>query len=232
MISLSLFGPEQCVLRDDCIKPKPFEVCAEIDGEHIGLKGGVHGASSWSYASLRYLLDYFPSGVCLDLGSGSGEAVIYGAHHGWRSYGIEFCRNAHGLSIRNISSAERAGYIKPGLAKIAHGNFFPDDFQVTRLDDHEEDAFHEELERHRESCGSQNPHSTPYNTLGITLDEIDLFYHFQVERSDNILRLISERGKPGTKLFFASSFSDTFKVPDNIEIVASDVHLSLYEKRG
>jgi len=227
MKQLTVWGPEQEVLFEDCKKPKPFEFATEIDGEHIGLKSGVHGSLRYSFASLRHLLNVLPNGIFLDLGSGSGVSVIYGAHHGWHSYGIDFCKNAVDFSLKNIKSAEQAEYINPGLVRIVHGSFFPNDFRVERLDDKDQDLFHDALETHRQACTA----TKPYDHLGISLDQVDLFYHYQVERKDNLLRLISEYAKPGAKFLFNATNYDAFELPGNIELIASKGALFLYGKK-
>lgn len=223
---IQFWGKEHWGLRKDCIDNKPFQVGVMIEGEIIAGKGGLHGGASDPLGALRLLMQHYPKGVLLDFGSGAGEAVIYGAHHGWQSYGIEFCNNAYGLSIRNIQSAEEAGYITQGLAKIVHGNFFPNDFQVRRHDDREEDGFREPIEKHTRECEAGNP----YIDLGVGLDQVDLFFHYQVERRDNILRLVSERAKSGAKLLFRATISDSFEVPQNLAEIISGEPLTLYEK--
>ena len=75
----------------DYVRERPFKTGAVINGEFIAGKIGLHGTASEPLGALRLVLQNYPIGTMLDLGSGAGGAVIYGAHHGWNAYGIEFC---------------------------------------------------------------------------------------------------------------------------------------------
>ncbi|MFC1648813.1 hypothetical protein ACFL1B_05125 [Nanoarchaeota archaeon] len=122
--------------------------------------------------------------------------------------------------------AEETDFIQPGKARIAQGNFFPTDFQVKRHDVEKEDKYRSQIEEHLRDYKAGDP----YRDLGLSLDQVDLFYHYQVERKDNILRLISERAKPGAKLLFTASMRDTCEVPENLEEITSEERFYLYEK--
>ncbi len=209
----------------DCLARKPFEVCGEREGVIIGGKC-FHGGNAALSGILRYLFEALPKGVFLDLGSGSGENVIYAAQQGWRSFGIELSSPAYDFSLDNITLAESAGYIPAGLARIARGSFFPADFQVSRSALAGQDEFRKRLEALYDGA----PCSDPYKELGIDLEEVDLFYHFQVERKDNIARLFSERARRGAKLLLVSTFRDTFSLPENLVLVDAFGPKKLYER--
>ncbi len=74
--------------------------------------------------------------------------------------------------------------------------------------------------------------SNPYAELGIGLHEIDLFYHYQVERRDNILRLFAQYGRVGAHLLFVRSVFDTATTPSNIDEIAQWNGLYLYRKEA
>lgn len=196
-----------------------------VNGEWISTRGGIHGCQSFALAGLRSLSAHYKAGTFLDLGSGGGEGVIFAAKHGLRAYGIDFCPNANELAERNIRSAESANYITRDLARIALGNFFPQDFKVERATEGE-DEFREEIDAHQRECCTSNP----YQALGITLKKIDLFYHYQVERRSNILRLVADRAQVGARLLFCASMGDTFEVPVNVRETKINGFLTLYEK--
>lgn len=211
-------------LYADCNSLKPFSETLEVGGESIGSKCGIHGSNSFNFAMLRLLFSYNAPGTFLDLGSGIGESVIYAAHHGWQSYGIEFCRNAYLAAKQNIAAAEAAGYIPQGIARIALGNFFPSGFQVNDPCPEDEDLFRVDLEKHYRVQGD------PYEELGITLADVDLCYHFQVQRRETMLQLFSEQGKRGGKLLFTQSMRNASPIPSNLEVIASIGAVTLYEK--
>ncbi len=153
--------------------------------------------------------------VFLDLGSGTGLPVIYAARDGWQSYGIEFNRGAYEFSIENIKRAEELGMIKQGTARIAHGNFFPEGFYRPRKKSLY-DKFRKYLDFHE-------AHKTgdPYAELNLRVEDVDLFYHYQVELKDPLLRLVEERGKPGAILIITNLNGDIPKAGKNIEDLGS-----------
>ncbi len=182
----------------------------------IGTKGGIHGHNNVVFqAAIWSQLESYPSGTFLDLGSGGGEIVIRFARKGWQSYGIDFCFNCYQVAQEEIARCEEEGHIPQGKAKIAWGNFFPPEFPVFQSQDRTEDSFRKDIANH---LRDNHPSGNPYSRLGIALAEIDVWYHYQVERRENILRLFAEYAKSGAELFFISSFRDTFTVPANLTL--------------
>ncbi len=238
---------------------RPFQSIVDTDHGTLGFFGGLHGGSRWHLnATLCMLFDrselYSPSydkPVFLDLGSGTGVQVIYAAHFEWQAYGIDFSRVCYDAAQQNIQSAERAGFIPEKGASIALGDFFPPDFDclgrwkdsaVTTLDRVVSLAsfdrrlnrsgfsrcFQREIQDHNlEAAGCD-----PYKKLGIDLAEVDLFYHYQVERCDRILKLFAERAKVGAWLLFARSLPDHPRPRSNVILVGKDQNdiLKLYRK--
>ena len=106
--------------------------------EHLDTTGGIHGSGkSWPNAVLRGLFVqrelFTPTGdvpVFLDFGSSIGAQVIYAAREGWSGYGVDFCGDCHTVAKDNIKKSEEAGYIPPEKARVAEGNFFPEDFDI------------------------------------------------------------------------------------------------------
>ncbi len=230
MISLESYigTPTLELIIADCKSRKTFAKASERNEEWIGLFFGLHGGSyAYSRGVLRRVSRDLPPGNFLDLGSGAGTIVIEMASESWNSYGIDFCHNCYELGNENIKLVEKEKYIKKKSAKIAHGNFFPKEFVLSRTDK-KEDSFREDIETHLHTCQNKNP----YQKLHLKIKEIDLFYHYQVERKDNILRLFAQQAKPEARLFFVKSFDDAYTLPPNIEKESElDSTFFLYRKR-
>ena len=56
-----------------------------------------------------------------------------------------------------------------------------------------------------------------YEQLGLSPDEVDVFYHYQVERTDNLLRFLAEYGKDGAFLLLTRSMPEKYKLPLGIQ---------------
>jgi len=160
---------------------------------------------------IEKLLDELNKGIFLDLGSGEGKIVHLARAHAWKAYGIEL--------NKDICSKEK---------NICHGSFFPDNFEVKRIENNiSEDPFHDKF--------AKVSFKTP-----IDYDKVDLFYHFQVERQDNILRLFSKYAKSCAHLLFNQTImGENYSVPTNVVEIsrtgkrphgAPEGHLILYKK--
>jgi len=194
--------------------------------------GAGYNASTQPYyiAAMRHLFDAIKPGrlsfsdrIFLDLGSGTGTLVIYAAHHGLLGLGIEADKDLFDRSGNTIEEVIAKSFIKPGRAKVAHGNFFPEGFYVERSTEME-DKWINHLPN------QDDPNSDPYSQLEINLNEVDMFYHYQVERRQNILNLVSTYAKSGAMLVFLPTLPDSFEVPRNIETVKEFRRLTLYKK--
>ncbi len=208
----------------DCKADKPFQP-ALFNGDEIF--GSLFESSMTTrpedLAYLRCLLDakelFDPEGkkpVFLDLGGGLANPNIYAAHHGWLSYYVDSSKNCYELALKNIENAELAEYIPKNSIKVAHGNFFPKDFSLERLS-YEKDHFRKFVEKNIESC----PTDDIYSMFGLGLNKVDLFYHFQLERQENILRFFSKYAKPGAMLLFTLSVEEDFLIPDDVIQIGS-----------
>ena len=179
------------------------------------------GTKEWYLSYIRCLFDakrlFTPTGektIFLDLGCGDGNVVIYAAHHGWQAYGIDFDEQCYDLASKAISEATSISFIQEGTAKVAFCNFFPSNFEVSRFDDDTQDAFRECIDLHFISAP---PLEVSATELELHLDQVDLFYHYQIERQDNLLRLFSEYAKLGAYLLIAQTMVDeTFAIPKNV----------------
>lgn len=217
--------PEFEALKVECNQETSFRKFKEYDCGWVGGMTGIHGSVSYSvHAMLRMVLRQLSSGNFLDLGFGDGSVVIDSAREGWRAYGIDFCRNCYTFANENILAAEREGYIAQETTRLALGNFFPQWFV---RETGQGDGFRDQINAHPAISGN------PYEILGIKLHEIDVFYHYQVERADNILHLFSEYAKAGARLFFVRTLSDTVKPLKGIAIESSLDYLGVivYQKK-
>lgn len=217
---------------DGTIAIKPYGI--DEDGFIIG-DGNKHWTTPSKYlAVMRYLFDqkeiFHPEGskpVLLDLGSALCNVVIYAAKHGWLSFGIEIDEICHNTGLKNIADAENLGFIEKNSCKTALGNYFPKGFELETLIETEGERWlRKSFEEHILKASAKEP----YQELGISLGQVDLFYHFQIERRNNILRLFSSYAKKEAMLAFLAVLKETFDVPQNVEEVARYDDLVMYLK--
>ena len=131
--------------------------------------------------------------------------------------------------------AENIGFVPKDSIKIAHGNFFPKYFEIKRVDNiysgnNYEDLYGQFLEEKLKDCHTNNP----YSELNICLNKVDLFYHFQVERHENLLRFFLENAKPGAILGInRTMLREKYSVPRNLKKIIVDPNLKLvfYKKK-
>ena len=232
-------------LRDNSLTWTCLSTILQQAHQQIGGLVGTHGGTRHGdNSSLRALLShrdlFTPTAekpVFLDLGFGAGKQVIYAAHEGWQAYGVDISSECLAAAQAMISNAIQGGYIPEGLAKVVQGDFFPRDFNrfgrsldeilvtfakhlspkyLKRL---QRSGFELVFKREIKEMKRTAPSSDPYAELGISLDEVDVFYHYQVERHDRIVRLFSERAKRGAFLLFNRSLNDKSKEYDNVKVV-------------
>ena len=210
----------------------------------VGTHGGTHSRDNASLRALLHQRDMFtPTSerpVFLDLGFGGGIPLIHAGAEGWQAYGIDLSHECLEVAGTRISNAIQQGYVQEGLVKMALGDFFPRDFDRfgRSLDDvliTLGDRISLDYQKYKNvllRCGfapvfrreirdlkqTLSP-TKPYEELGISLDEVDVFYHYQVERHDRIVRLFSERAKRGAFLLFNRSLNDKSKEYDNVKVV-------------
>ena len=157
--------------------------CSTINGF-----GGIHGSSKYfERALLRCILQDLPRGTFLDLGSSGGLVVIEAARENWAAYGIDLCQRCCSFARECICEAEQVGYIPKDRAIIIEGNFFPPHFQVIRSRG-DDDPFEDPIVKHQRASTSDDP----YARRRIALANINLFFHYQVERMDNIIRFFAQ----------------------------------------
>ena len=106
----------------------------------------------------------------LDLGSGVGGVSINVGAVGWDSYGIESEHEFHHLALHNLSRAWNAKLLDGVDIDFAEGNFFPEGFMVCRGPDDKSDMF-------GEYCRDVPRNTGCYEQLGLSPDEVDVFYH-------------------------------------------------------
>lgn len=211
----------------DCQEEKPFRSSVYRSEHKWSLGGMISGHMTTKPHDLVYIRCLFNANelfdpsrekpVFLDLGSGLANMVIYSAHQGWLGFGVDFSADYHEEALRNIRDAISAGFIPQDSARVAYGNFFPPGFKID--DFCEQDRFGRFINDYLPSC----PVNDVYDSeLGLGLDEVDLFYHFQVQRLDDVLRLFSEHAKPGAMLFFHRTMLDeTFVLPHDVAELVS-----------
>ena len=226
-------GPAQ---RDvnEILGIKPFDGAAydPKKGIFLGNPKTFHGTTPPHYlAFLVGLFDAVAQAIgyhrpaFLDLGSGIGEVVIYAAHRGLNAYGIDFDEAHHQEAVRKIGIATKTGFTGHGNAKVACGSFFPESFKAERiLNNPEEDMYadeHQSPEHRKRDC---------YPELGIGLGQVDLFYHYQAERVQNILRLMSEYAKTRSILALLRVWQDSFQIPPDIRELGHFRRMHIYQK--
>ena len=222
-------------LSRDCITGQLSDVKRVIKGEH-GYMGGFltqNSSSELSHATMLRVLfgqkndinQTADKPVFYDLGCGVGALVAYAAHDKWLGLGAEFDHPHFKAAQKNIDDAVRAGLIKEGQARIAYGNFFPEGFKI-ESGDPDVDIFRGYLRQ-----GEQAPRINFRDAVGIDVSDVDLFYHFQVELRNNILRFFAESAKSGALLAFVPTINDTESLPSRIDYLGSQSLMRFYRKR-
>jgi len=163
----------------------------------------------------------------LDLGCGKGLIVALASYMGCESYGIEYHKKLVEFSKKGLEEVDSKlrFNIEP---RINYGNFFPKDFKLERLSS--DDDFKKWNERHFYTSRDTDA----YSELGIHSDQIDIFYHYQIQDFNSVIRFFSEYAKHGSWLLFAPSvqFIDKMKLPENIHLMNSRSNfLYLFEKQ-
>jgi len=220
----------------------PFDLWIEDEEGYLGVKmSGFHGGSGGLERSLRCVFDRYdlftPSGdkpQFLDLGSNIAVQVIWGAHHGWDSYGIEFSARAHQYGLHNIAKAVAAGFIDEQNAHVALGNFYPQTFaRLERKRRREMVSSDEYLDRDKvpeigyishwqreiNRFEKETTNENPYKKLGLDLGDVDLFYHYQVQPYELVMSFFTQFAKTGAYLLFSRSLSDEPNASDSVVCV-------------
>jgi len=199
-------------------------------GASLGEYGTTHSTTLFTHLALfRYFLNQKElispkkTPVFLDLGSGVGNILIYASHQGWKAIGIEFSKECCNASKENIKKAEQSGYIQRNNIEIIHSNFFPKKFKIKKLPKNKkEDDFREDLDKCEKKCSKKIKPEF--------FKEIDLFYHYQVERRQNILNFFSEYAKEKAILVYVATKKDNFKLPENIIEMGNYLGMHIYQK--
>lgn len=153
--------------------------------------------------------------IFADLGCGLGLVSIFAAHHGWKSYGIDINPECVHYAKENAQSGIKAGFIAKGSVNFAKGDIFPSDFDYSG---NPHNFFNEYLTELR------NQQSTnPYELLEIKPSDVDLFYHYQIETIDNLLRFFSQYTKKGAVFLFSGSFTEKpYELPSDVQLAYRD----------
>lgn len=229
--------------KKEVCKENLIETCMyDNDGTPFGQYGTLHSTTLFTHLALMRCMfvslseqkQMFKSNVkngklnkpvFLDIGSGAGNLVIYAAHQGWQSYGIEISESCARLSLVNVKKAEDAGYIPKGSIKIEFANIFPVDFKIEKFPgDANEDDFRETLDKYAKKA--------PKGIKCVKLDQVDLFYHYQVERRQNILNLFSKYAKEGSMLVFVETRKDSYKIPEDVKELDNYQGMAVYIKNN
>ncbi|MFT4297981.1 MAG: hypothetical protein ACMXX5_02205 [Candidatus Woesearchaeota archaeon] len=196
-------------------------------GNPLGQYGTTHSTTLFTHlALLRCIFEkkelFCKKPIFVDLGSGVGNVVIYAAHHGWKSYGIEFHKECWKASLLNIEIATESEYIKKQDASTKYGNIFPLEMEIQEFpEDKLEDDFREKLQTFSDA---------PKDIEIPEYKNADVFYHYQVERRQNILDLFSEYAKNGAILIFVSTRDDSFAIPNNVIELDNQLDMYIYQK--
>ncbi|MFT4303747.1 MAG: hypothetical protein ACMXYG_04220 [Candidatus Woesearchaeota archaeon] len=187
-------------------------------GIAFGQYGTTHSTTLFTHmALLRTFFDVLPKGEFLDLGSGVGNILIYASNQGWKAIGIEFSKGCIKGSIKNIALAKEKGYDVSKI-QLRNENFFPLKFKIEKmLNNSNEDDFRVDLEKIKVK-------HTSYNFFA------DLWYHYQVERRQNILNLFSEFAKQNALLIFVQTKDDSFVIPNDIILLDNYEGMFIYKK--
>ena len=130
----------------------------------------------------------------IDLGSGAGKAGFYFNKADCEVIGIEKNGCRHELSQLHLELLKQAGILENKiLLKFLHADIFPPGFKAKRCFVGNSDIFAAQLAPTSVGSSRHIPNEL-YKWA-------DLFYHFQVETADNLLRLFVEQAKPGALLY-------------------------------
>lgn len=199
-----------------------FDSCLySKDGTPYGQYGTLHSTTLFTHLALMRTIFSRRTGTFIDLGSGSANLVIYAAHDGWNAIGIEKSKECSSCAAKNVEKALRAGFMRKENVKLISADFFPKGFRIEKMKNNSrEDDFREKLE------GIKNRK----NIDAALLQEADLFYHYQVERRQNILDLFSRYAKRDAVLVFVETRKDSFKIPDDVALLDHHMGMSIYKK--
>lgn len=180
-----------------------------------GTWGTFHATTLATYAGLvRSFLDELPKGTFLDIGSGIGCMLIYAAKQGWQSKGIEYAKPCWEAAQMQIKKANLAKKIDNKYASC-----FPKTFKIkTYLQNKKEDDFRETL--------------AAYTAPPIQASFLDahVWYHYQVERRQNILDLFDTYAHIGSYIIIVKTRDDTLVIPEHIVIHDTFEEMSIYKK--
>ncbi len=215
-------------LKREVCRAKPFESCLyDKRGNPLGQFGTMHSTSLFTHTALmRFIFEQkqlFPEKpTFLDLGSGIGNMTIYAVHHGWKGIGIEFSEECYKASLENIKTASDADYIKKDNIKIIHSSFFPKGFKIEKKEKEGEDDFRKNLKILEKKA--------PKKITSEVLKKVDLFYHYQVERRQNILNFFAEYAKDNSMLVFVETREDSYTLPSNVTKLDYQAGMAIYKK--
>lgn len=210
------------IYKKEACNPMFFKTSLENEGNVFGQYGTLHSTSLFSsLAILRMLLDK-SNGTFVDLGCGVGIPIIHALHHGWTSIGIEISKGAFECCKKNIKTAIEKKYIIDKNYQLFNTSFFPKDFEITTDSNFNQDDFREELNK------LQNANNSHIDSK--ELIKGDFFFHYQVERRQNILNLFSEYGKKDSFLLFVATREDKYVLPDEIKEIDNWKDIFLYKK--
>ena len=214
----------------------PYKLLHESEKtvEKFTLGLGFHAHSYFCTGETRTLLrrrDIFPKKkdrhTFLDLGCALGHAVILAAYEGWQAYGIDISSDAICFARMNIEDLVIKKYIQSGRAHVAVGNFFPAKFSVERGEFPFQDWFREEIESYATTPISEDA----YETLGLDVRNIDLFYHYQVERASNLLSFFADYAAKGALFLLIRTYEDDVSLDSKVKLVERTPEgVELYQK--
>jgi len=224
------------VMREECAKFEGHNLVGTLLVSPKGYLGSRHTPNLTSplkyRATLRLMLSkkerFTPSRdrpVFYDLGCGIGTMVIYGAHDGWYGLGTEFDKDHFEGALENMGIAAEASFIDKNHAMVAYGSFFPEGFEI-RQDSNGMDMFRWYLQSREE----KSERIDIQRLFNFNLSEVDLFYHYQVELKDNILRFFAEYAKKGALLMFVPIMDDKAEMPKGVESLGLFHSAYLFQK--
>ncbi len=202
--------------------------------ERFTLGLGFHASSTFATGEIRALLrrkDLFAKKKklnFLDLGCGLGHIVILAAHDGWQAFGIDISSDAIKFAKKNIKDIENKGNLPKARAQVSVGSFFPSEFKTERTENTYFDLFREEIEEYT----TGKTYANSYNNLGLDLKDVDLFFHWQIEKESNMLRFFAKYASPGSLFLFIRTYGRK-KIPlgDNIKLLEkTSERVELYKK--
>lgn len=155
-----------------------------------------------------------------DLGASVGAISLLAAHSGWKVHSWELNSNVYPLTKRIIKQAKKEKYLDDKLINFHKGSFFPKEFDVERKGLH--------LDFYGNYILKYSNKNRKFASIK-DLQEVDLFYHYQVERTENILKLFSQYAKKDAILLMVRTQMDPFNVPDNIRIFDYKNYLLAYK---